>query len=207
MLGDWGRDILQRTLEVARRQLAEVVSLVVVVLGGALAIAVLLGHQLVELLYEHGAFTRSDTTQVYHLLLLGLAGFALDAVSVTVSSMLLARQRNDLAIRTGYIRFAIRLAALVAGASLFGIVGVPLAWGLASCIGLALNLRWLAVERVALDFGRLRAALTVFGGVVAAAAVLAVVLPQAELAGRLAGALVASGIALLALRSVRPRTA
>jgi peptidoglycan biosynthesis protein MviN/MurJ (putative lipid II flippase) len=202
LLGDWGKDILKRSVAFAQDQITRAVTSVVWVLGAAIAIAVLLGHGLLTLLYEHGAFSGQDTSDVYELMVLGLAGFALDAVSVTVSSMLLSRQRNDLAIKTGYVRFAVRMVAMVLGLSAFGIVGVPIAWMCASLVGLALNLRWLRVEHVPLLRARLLRPGLYLAGSAGGAAALAAATTEDQVIVRLPVTVVLALPALAALAAL-----
>lgn len=151
-LGDWSR--AQRGAAHAEQLSAPLnrsLGLIAVVVAGAVATAVLLGSQLIALIYQRGEFSAADTAAVYRLLLLAVGGFALDSVSNIVSQALVAMHRNDIAVRNGGLRWILRVVLMAVFGLSAGVDGIALAWTVTSVFGLVINMRSLGITPIVLS--------------------------------------------------------
>jgi putative peptidoglycan lipid II flippase len=125
------------------------------VLAFAAVVVVTIGQDLVRLVYQRGAFTPADSVAVYGVLLVALGGFICESTSLVVTQSLFAFRRNDLSLRTGLTRVAIRIALMIPLATVWNARGVALAYSSSAALGLAMNV-WFAYRIGAIRVDTLR---------------------------------------------------
>jgi len=198
-LGDWSA--LRGEKPQLAVKLAAASAIVAALLAVACVTAVLFGRDLIELLFQRGAFHANDTTAVFRLVCLALPGFAFESASLVLSQAIVAVRRNDLAVRTGFIRTVVRIVLLVVLGLSWGPAGVAVAWSVSAAVGLLLNARYLVKLELAqwhaVTAGVWRVAPPCLGALVAAAACVVLDVPVPVRAALVA---CAGGIWLLVVR-------
>jgi putative peptidoglycan lipid II flippase len=139
-LGDWSSHFRDARREVVTSSIVRTSVVALLVLTLASSIALVFGRQLVEVAYQRGAFTETDTHMVTTLLWLGLVGFCAEGLGLVLSQAIVAARKNKHAIGIGLVHFAVRLALVVALGSLFGVRGVVVGYSGAMVIVLAVQI-------------------------------------------------------------------
>ncbi|MBA3735467.1 MAG: hypothetical protein H0W90_09785 [Actinobacteria bacterium] len=132
VLGDWSTLGETHAVRKVRQSLASVSVWCGVFFVFAASLALVAGHALVRLVYEHGSFSRADSHAVTRLLLLGLPGFCAEGPILVLSQGLLASRRNWPAIIIGLAYGTLRLGLVFAFAARAGVDGVAIGYSLST---------------------------------------------------------------------------
>ena len=140
LLGNWSQGARSKPKDEMQRGVVKALSMSILLVAAVCVGGLLVGHTVIQLAFQRGAFLPSDTRAVYLIVLVALTGFALDAVSSIGSQALAANHRNDLSVITGIVRAILRCALIIALAAPFGVLGVAAAWSVSSVVCFGLNM-------------------------------------------------------------------
>jgi putative peptidoglycan lipid II flippase len=170
-LGDWSNFARRREKRAFERSLVSTATTAGVLLTLAASIGLVAARYLVQVVYEHGAFTSSDTTSVASLVLLALPGFLAEGIGLILSQGLLAYQRNEIAIAIGLGYFFLRGGLVFAFGVQWGAIGVVAAYSVSTvvitCIEAGVLIAIAVVRRS--DLAQLRRGASVAAGTLLAA--------------------------------------
>lgn len=138
-LGDWSAMSRAQGPEPLRRAVARTAATSTLLLSLAASIAVVTGHNLVALVYQHGAFEGHETEVVTRLLLIALPGFCAEGIGLVISQALIAQRKNSLAVRIGFARFLLQAILILELGRVWGVAGVAAAYSVAALFTLVLQ--------------------------------------------------------------------
>jgi len=133
-LGDWSSHALTVATGRLKASLVSAACLAGVLLVLAASLALVLGRDLVAVLYQHGRFLSTDTAAVTVVLILALPGFCSEGIGLIVSSALLARKRNRTLMAIGTSNFGLRAVLLLLLGPPFGAPGVAIAYSITASV-------------------------------------------------------------------------
>ncbi len=102
----------------------------------AAAVGAVAAPSMVRILFQRGSFTESDADAVVSVVRLGVIGFAAEGIALILAQVLVASQRNWLAIRISAVRFAATATLTIIGGVVAGANGVAIAYSIGAVITL-----------------------------------------------------------------------
>jgi len=133
----------------------------------AASVAFVVAPSLTALLFQRGAFTSADSAAVGLLVRIGLIGFIAESLTLVFVQGVLAKGRNDLVLRAGFLRLTTQITLTLALGLAFGVVGVALAYSVSLAITFIYLLRLATTIGLSIDSPFLRRSFIVWSATAA----------------------------------------